>query len=352
MAKLSKNNWTRGSKRNVRYRNNYIDEQCQQIERFHNIHPKESHQMIKAAPGTHRGNHSGSVLKDESGKMLIEDSEILQRWERYIAELYDDPTRDSTTMNFSGNLTGYKVRSEIEMALKTMKTGNAAGEDGITVELYRKLGDGSIDFLISLTNKIYAKGEIPEEFRRSVFIALPKKPRAQECQFFRKIRLMNHATKVIQKVLYNRMKKTIRSKINDCQFGFLQDRGTRNAIVTLRCIAERCLEVNQNLYCCFIDYTKAFYRVQHNILMEIFCDLDMSDKDLRLVQNMYFNQSASIKHNGKVSGQVPIKRGVRQGDSPSSDYFSLYSEMIMREIDGKEGAKINGINVDLRTTLS
>ena len=72
----------------------------------------------------------------------------------------------------------------------------------------------------------------------------------------------------------------------------------------------------------------------------------MSDKDLRLVQNMYFNQSASIKHNGKVSGQVPIKRGVRQGDSPSPDYFSLYSEMIMREIDGEEGVKINGINVN------
>ena len=71
----------------------------------------------------------------------------------------------------------------------------------------------------------------------------------------------------------------------------------------------------------------------------------MSDKDLRLVQNKYFNQSASIRHNGKISGQVPIKRGVRQGDSTSPDYFSLF-EMIKREIDGEEGVKISGINVN------
>ena len=103
----------------------------------------------------------------------------------------------------------------------------------------------------------------------------------------------------------------------------MPDRGTRNATVILLCIAERCLEVNQDLYCCFIDYTKAFDRVQHYILMEILCDLDMSEKVLHLVQNMYFNQSASIRHNEKISGQVPIKRGVGQGDSPSPDYFSL-----------------------------
>ena len=99
-------------------------------------------------------------------------------------------------------------------------------------------------------------------------------------------------------------------------------------------------------YCCFIDYTKAFDQVQHNFLMEILYDFDMSDKDLRSVQNMYFKHSALIRHKGKISGQVPIKRGVRQGDSPSPDYFSLYSEMIMQEIDGEEGLKINGINVN------
>ena len=61
---------------------------------------------------------------------------------------------------------------------------------------------------------------------------------------------------------------------------------------------------------------------------------------------MYFNQLASIRHNGKFPGQVPIKRGVRQRDISSPDYFSLYSEMVKQKIDGEEGVKINGINVN------
>ena len=173
------------------------------------------------------------------------------------------------------------------------------------------------EFLTILTNKIYEKGIITEVLRRSVFNALPKKPRAQECKYFWTIGLMNHATEIIQKMLLYRIKKTIKNEVSDCQFGFKPDRGTRNAIVILRCIAEKILEVNQDLYCLFIDYTKAFNRLQHNILMEILSELNMSDKDLRLVQNMYFNKSASIRHNGKISSQVSIKRGVMQGDSPS-----------------------------------
>ena len=150
-------------------------------------------------------------------------------------------------------------------------------------------------------NKIYEKGITTEVLRRAVFNALPKKPQAQECKYFRTIGLMNHANEIIQKMLLYRIKKTIKNEVSDCQFGFKPDRGTRNAIAILRCIAERSLEVNQDIYCFFIDYTKAFNRLQYNFLMEIFSELN---KDLRLVQNMYFNKSASIRHNGKISGQV------------------------------------------------
>ena len=227
---------------------NYLEEQCEQMSRFLKIYPKETHQMIKAVTGKYRGNHSGRVLKSESGKILIEESEIRQLWERFIAELYVDPTRDSFTMNFSGDLPGHKIlRSEIKRAMKTMKTGKAAGEDGIMVDLYEKLGDVAIDFLTSLMKKIYEKGVIAEELRRSVFIAVSKKPRAQDCQNFRTVSPMNHATNIIQKKLLNRMKKTIRNKVNDRQFEFMPDRGTRNAIFILRCIAERYLGVNQDL---------------------------------------------------------------------------------------------------------
>ena len=142
------------------------------------------------------------------------------------------------------------------------------------------------------------------------------------------------------------MKKELRAEINECQYGFLPDKGTRNAIFVLRTLGERCREVNVNLYCCFIDYTKAFDRVQHNILFEILSERDLSDKDLRLEQDLYFNQHAVIKLDNDLSGEVPIEIGVRQGDVLSPDFFSIYSEMITRCLDEENGVSMNGVNLN------
>ena len=134
--------------------------------------------------------------------------------------------------------------------------------------------------------------------------------------------------------------------MNECQYGFLPDEGTRNAIYVLRTLGERCREVNVNLYCCFIDYTKAFDRVQHNILFEILSERDLSDKGLRLEQDLYFNQHVVIKLDNDLSGEVPIEIGVRQGDVLSPDFFSIYSEMITRCLDKENGVSMNGVNLN------
>ena len=144
----------------------------------------------------------------------------------------------------------------------------------------------------------------------------------------------------------NRVKKELRAEINECQYGFLPDKGTRNAIYVLRTLGERCREVNVNLYCCFIDYIKAFDRVKHNILFEILSERDLNDKDLRLEQDLYFNQHAVIKLDNDLSGEVPIEIGVRQGDVLSPDFFSIYSEMITRCLDEKNGVSMNGVNLN------
>ena len=115
---------------------------------------------------------------------------------------------------------------------------------------------------------MYEEGKLPDELTQSIFVPLAKKVSAKECSDFRTIALMSQVTKVLQKILLNGVKKKLRAEINECQYGFLLDKGTKNAIYVLRTLRERCREVNVNLYCCFIDYTKALDRVQH-ILFEI-----------------------------------------------------------------------------------
>jgi len=148
---------------------------------------------------------------------------------------------------------------------------------------------------------------------KSVFIALPKKPEAIDCETHRTISLMSHVTKILLRVIMMRARNQIKSEISDLQCGFVEGKGTVNAIYMLRMIIERSIEVHKDLYLCFIDYTKAFDKVQHEKLMQILENLDIDGKDLRIIKNMYREQEASVRVQNEESKYTKIKRGVRQG---------------------------------------
>ncbi|CAF1377520.1 unnamed protein product [Adineta ricciae] len=225
-----------------------------------------------------------------------------------------------------------------------MKMNKATGPDGISVEMIQCLDEIGVDVMTKLVNKIYDTGDIPEDLTKSIFIALPKKSGATECELHRTISLMSHVTKILLKILMLRMKNKITPEIAKEQYGFMPDKGTRNAIFILRMIIERSIEVKHDLYLCFLDYTKAFDKVKHDNLLEILDQVDIDGKDLQLIRNLYWNQKAAMKINGDTSEYTNIKRGVRQGCVLSPDLFNIYSEMILRNLEDVEGMKIGGYN--------
>src|SRR5579872_502632 len=123
----------------------------------------------------------------------------------------------------------------------------------------------------------------------------------------------------------------------------MNDTGTRNAIFILRNVCERAIEVKKDLYLCFIDFNKAFDRVRHSRLLNMLQDL--GGKDIRLARNLYWNQSAPIRHQNELGEFTSIKRGVRQGCVLSPDLFNLYSENIMRHLYGIGGLIVGGYTV-------
>ena len=111
-------------------------------------------------------------------------------------------------------------------------------------------------------------------------------------------------------------------------------------------LAERCIEMQKDLYLCFIDYSKAFDKVRHEKLFNILEHLDIDGKDLRVIRNLYWDQSAAVRVGGELSEYTLIKRGVRQGCVMSPDLFNIYSEMILRNLENYPGVKINGENIN------
>ena len=89
-------------------------------------------------------------------------------------------------------------------------------------------------------------------------------------------------------------------------------------------LMQRCIEVQKDIYICFIDYSKAFDKVRHNELFRILEKLGIDGKDLRIIKNLYWKQNAAVRIGGEYSEFKQIKRGVRQGCVMSPDLFNIY----------------------------
>ena len=105
--------------------------------------------------------------------------------------------------------------------------------------------------------------------KKSIFIAIPKKTATTECEQHRTISLMSHITKILLRIIMMRVRNKIKPEIAEEQCGFVDGKGTMNAIYLLRTLMERSLEHQKDIFLCFIDYTKAFDRVRHANLIDI-----------------------------------------------------------------------------------
>ena len=271
---------------------------------------------------------------------LWKKTKFLERWAEYTKELYDDDRKEIDVMknNFAGPPI---MKDEVRAAIKMMKHGKALGPDDVAIEEVEALGEFGIENVTDILHvyEIYDTGEIPTEMSKSIFIALPKKPGTTECEVHRTISLMSHVSKVLLRVIMMRVRNKIRPEIAEEQCGFVEGKGTANGVYMLRTLIERALEVQKDVYLCFIDYTKAFDRVKHDEMLKQLKQLRVGGKDLRVIKNMCWEQSAAVRVDNDTSSFQKIKRGVRQDCVLSPGRFNLYSEVIMRNLEEYPGIK-------------
>ena len=166
--------------------------------------------------------------------------------------------------------------NEVRHAIASLKSDKATGGDGISAEVLKALNDKGITIVTELLNLIYEHGHIPEGMAESIIIQLPKKPNTMKCEEHRTISLLSHLTKLLLQTIRNRAKGIIEYDISEEQYGFMKEKGTRDAIFNLRVLCERAIDIQRKVYIIFLDYEKGFDRVNHNKLMECLqrCGID------------------------------------------------------------------------------
>ena len=149
------------------------------------------------------------------------------------------------------------MECEVKWALGSITTNKASGGDRIPVELFQILKDDAVKVLHSICEQIW-KTHWSQDWKKSVFIPIPKKGNAKECSNYHTVALISQTSKVMLKILQAGLQQYVNRELPDVPAGFRKDRGTRDQIANICWIIKKAREFQKNIYFCFIDYAKAF----------------------------------------------------------------------------------------------
>ena len=125
------------------------------------------------------------------------------------------------------------LECEVKWALGSLTTNTASGGDGIPAELFQILKDFAVKVLHSICQQIWKTQQWSQDWKRSVFIPIPKKGNAKECSNYRTIALISHTSKIMLKILQAKLQQYVNHELPDIQAGFRKGRGTRDQIANI-----------------------------------------------------------------------------------------------------------------------
>ena len=236
-----------------------------------------------------------NCLRNDEGEVLVEEQQIKNRWRKYMQKLLNEENEWNREV-VSEAVQGPReliTKTEVEQAIKEMKSGKAGGPSEVVGEMINAAGKNGVDMMTKLCNQIIEEGRIPLDWEISTLVPVYKgKGDPLECGSYRAIKLLEHAMKVLERVLDRR----IRQKVNiDCmQFGFMPGKGTVDAIFICRQLQEKYLEKTKDLYFAFVDLEKAFDRVPRDVVWWSLRKFGVEEWIIQTVMAMYTKAKTTV----------------------------------------------------------
>ena len=174
------------------------------------------------------------MIKDRNNRDLAEAEDIKKRWQEYTEELYKKDLHNPD--NHDGVITDLEpdiLECEVNWALESITMNKASGGDRIPVELFQILKDDAVKVLCSICQQIWKTQQWQKDWKKSVFIPIPKKGNTQECSNHHTTALISHASKIMLKILHAKFQHYVNQELLDVQAGFRKGRGTRDQIAKI-----------------------------------------------------------------------------------------------------------------------
>ena len=183
----------------------FLRDQCKEIEE--NNRMGKTRYLFKKIRDTNGNFHAKmGTIKDRNAMDLTEAEDIEKRWQEYTEELYKNDLHDQDNhYDVITHLEPVMLECEVKWALGSVTMKKASGSHGILVELFQILKDDAMKVLHSICQQIWKTQQWSQDWKKSVFIPIPKKSNAKECSNYHTIALISHASKVMLKILQARL---------------------------------------------------------------------------------------------------------------------------------------------------
>ena len=214
---------------------------------------------------------------------------------------------------------------ELRDFIASSSNGKASGPDGIRNEFLKNLPDEALECILEFFNKILDTGIIPEDWTIGTILPLYKnKGPPEDPGNYRGITLLSCLGKLFTAILNGRITTAMKSSLGQEQAGFRAGYSTMDHVFLLHHICDYYRQKGKQLYCAFVDYSKAFDLVNRAALWCKLIGEGISGKILRVIQNMYEGAKSCVQINGCLSNFFRCNAGVRQGENLSPILFAIF----------------------------
>lgn len=268
-----------------------------------------------------------------------------EQWIEHFTQLYGEAEDDIET-NSEGNSDGMLISvEEVDKRIKQLKNRKAPGPDGIQNELIKYGGRILCMWLHKLFTIILDSGRVPEEWKESLLIPILKKGDRRKPENYRGISLMNSTLKLLTAIIKDKIEE--RLNMAEEQQGFRKNRSTIDATFIVRQIVEKSIEYNKPAFMCFVDLKSAFDRVKRIDIINLLEKQRIEQNIVKVINEINVNNKTKVRMSRGETKYIPLKGGIRQGDSLSPTLFNMIMDEIIHEVKKQEGYRMGAHKITI-----